>query len=140
VTIVMRKARSPEGAEVRDYRLWAREVARRCTLRFVRERRAQGVALPSDEVVELIGDAYFAKLPSADELDERTAALRACLRDMPAHQRELLRSRFVLDREYEQIAQTTGRTAVAVRRAVARLRLALLACVQRRLARAVEAT
>jgi RNA polymerase sigma factor (sigma-70 family) len=77
----------------------------------------------------------------AEETVDPTAehdALRACLQEMPPRTADLLRHRFVSDREYDEISKIAGQSEGAVRRAVARARQLLMECVQRRLKLAEE--
>jgi RNA polymerase sigma-70 factor, ECF subfamily len=132
--VIMRKVAN-EG--IHDFRAWSKGVARLCVLEHLRRKRSEGVTLlPTDEMVALVTDVHMAD--SAAELDFATEyeALRTCMGKLPERTRTLLRRRFVQGRPYEEIAQTAGGSVGAVRRAVARARLALLACVERHLRRA----
>jgi len=124
------------GAEpLRDFRAWAREVAHRQVLKHFRDDPARR-SVPLPEMVEAAAQAYAEESPDADAEHD---ALRECLQEMPAKTAELLRQRFVSDRDYDEISRLARASEAAVRRAVARARQALLACVRRRLKLAEEA-
>jgi RNA polymerase sigma-70 factor (ECF subfamily) len=124
------------GAEpLRDFRAWAREVAHRQVLKHFRDDPARR-SVPLPEMVDAAAQAYAEEAPDADAEHE---ALRGCLEEIPAKTAELLRQRFVSDREYDEISRLAQASEAAVRRAVARARQALLDCVRRRLKLAGEA-
>jgi RNA polymerase sigma-70 factor (ECF subfamily) len=68
------------------------------------------------------------------EIDDRRAALDACLTKLPAPQRQLLELRYGPKSSIEEIAVSLERSAGSIRQALYRIREALLACIERRLA------
>ena len=65
--------------------------------------------------------------------DEEVAALRACLEQLPAQGREMIRLRYFEDLAPGAIAGRLGRPSDAVRQFLLRLRRTLLECVEGRL-------
>ncbi len=111
---------------------WARGMARNLVLHHRRAwRRRQD--LPSTRYMDLVESA-FAEADAQDDLwNHRRTALSLCLQGVPSSDRELLTQRYVGSLTADAIANQQGRTAVAVRVALLRLRRALLQCVKRRL-------
>ena len=70
----------------------------------------------------------------AGEIDDRRTALDACLTKLPAPQRQLLELRYGPKNSIEEIAVSLERSAGSIRQALYRIREALLACIERRLA------
>src|SRR5262245_33653425 len=68
-----------------------------------------------------------------DAGDERLAALRACLQDLPPRARRALELRYAEDADRRAIGNELGLGAEGVKSMLERLRTALAACVQRRL-------
>ena len=74
------------------------------------------------------------------EADERARlALERCLGEIERSDAEMIRARYREGRSCEAIASRLGKSSVATRKALQRLRERLRACVQRRLATAGEA-
>jgi RNA polymerase sigma-70 factor (ECF subfamily) len=116
-----------------DFRTWSRKVARNQALYFLRRARSRKlVSIPAEEMIDLVSHVVLSEGGSARQPEEM-AALRHCLERLPEKSRQLVEMRFLGDRPYEEIATLLSSTEGAVRRAVARARLALLACVRRRL-------
>jgi len=120
--------------EVIDFRAWAKEIARRQVLQHYRSlRNRRTCAVPSQEMAELVTDIYLKHSPSDQALAEESAALRACLDEMPERQKDLIRLRFLAGRGYESIARAVRSSEGAIRRMVSRTRLLLMECVRQRL-------
>jgi RNA polymerase sigma-70 factor, ECF subfamily len=121
--------RGADAEPLRDFKAWAREVAHRQVLKHFRDDPARrSVPLP-----ELVDAAAQACAEESADADAEHDALRRCLQELPPRTTDLLRQRFVSDREYDEISTSAGLSEGAVRRAVARARQALLDCVRRRL-------
>jgi RNA polymerase sigma-70 factor (ECF subfamily) len=131
--VVLREA-SAGGEPIRDFRAWVKEVARRKALEHYRARRAcRAAGLPVEEMAGLVADVYRSHDPAPFDLAEEYDALRACMQQMPEHVLRLVRLRYLGDQEYGAIARSVQRSEAAIRRMVARARLSLMDCVQRRL-------
>ena len=132
VRIILEKA--AEGAEVQDFRAWAKEIARRQALqhwRLVRARKA--VSMPTEEMAELVGEIYMKHSPVPADLSDEQDALRECLGRMPERNAQLFRLRYVSDQGYEAIARAVQGSEAAIRRMISRVRVLLVECVRRRL-------
>ncbi len=68
------------------------------------------------------------------QLDERQHALAECVKKLPARDQDLLVRRFSDGMSIQALAQQVERSADAVYKALAKIRLALFECVTRRLA------
>jgi RNA polymerase sigma-70 factor (ECF subfamily) len=85
----------------------------------------------SDTLLALLADEIDDR---AAEIDDRRAALEACLTKLPAPQRQLLELRYGPKSSIEEIAVSLERSAGSIRQTLYRIREALLACIERRLA------
>jgi RNA polymerase sigma-70 factor (ECF subfamily) len=72
---------------------------------------------------------------AALQLDERRAALIACLEKLPPRDRDLMTRRLARGATTRSTAAQVGRSVEAVYKALAKIRLALFDCVTRTLAR-----
>jgi RNA polymerase sigma-70 factor, ECF subfamily len=123
-----------QGEEIRDFRAWSKEIARRIVKNHFRQAQARKDRfLPVDEMAELAGDVYGKYSPTGEELSDEYDALHQCMEGIPEHASQMVRMRFLLDYGYDEIAKRLQRSETAIRRAVARSRLALMECVKRRL-------
>ncbi len=84
-------------------------------------------------MAELASEVYLKHSPSPADLSEESAALRACMQEMPEKQIRLIRLRFLADQGYDAIARTVQGSEAAIRRMVARTRVLLMECVRQRL-------
>jgi RNA polymerase sigma-70 factor (ECF subfamily) len=117
-----------------DFHAWAKEIARRQVLQHYRTLRTRKTSpVPSEEMAELVSDVYLRHSPTRDELAEESAALRACMDEMPEKQRQVIRLRFLAGQGYDSIARAIQGSEGAIRRMVARTRLLLMDCVRQRL-------
>lgn len=123
------------GAEpILDFRAWAKEIARRQVLHHYRTLRTRKTAtVPSEEMAELVSDVYLKHSPTREELAEESAALRACMEEIPEKQRQVIRLRFMAGQGYDSIARAIQGSEGAIRRMVARTRILLMECVRQRL-------
>ncbi len=130
--IILEKAN--EAGPILDFRAWAKEIARRQVLQHYRTLRTRRTStVPSEEMAELVSDVYLKHSPTREELAEESAALRACLDQVPERQRQVIRLRFLAGQGYDSIARAIQGSEGAIRRMVARTRLLLMECVRQRL-------
>jgi len=113
-----------------NFLAWARKVAFHQILAYRRERKKEHLPLDED-VLEAISHEVE-KL--AGQGDDRRDALQTCLHKLPNEQRQLIMLRYYEDLEVDQIATRIESTAGAVYRALSRVRLMLLECVQKKTA------
>ena len=88
--------------------------------------------LGDHELTELVDLAFAEAEAEADDWDERRRALLVCLEKLSAPHRELLAARYVREQGAEAIGAQLGRTAVAVRMTLMRVRDALGRCIEKR--------
>ena len=110
---------------------WALAVARYEVLAVIRDRQRERLVF-DDDVARQMADAAVVEL---DRYDARREALGRCTAGLPAQHRDLLTAHYVLGRRQDEIAATTGMSLSALRVKLMRLRRALAACIEERLAR-----
>jgi RNA polymerase sigma-70 factor (ECF subfamily) len=110
---------------------WAREIAYFKALSFVRDVKRDRLIVNHDLV-----ERVFEKSDHIDD-DERRIALRHCISELSERQQDLLRVRYANGSSVAEIARQTEKTEGAVKMALSRVRMALMACVQRRLAQSL---
>ncbi len=120
----------PEFRRDQDFTRWACGIARYEVLKYRQARGKQGLPI-SDDLLERLSHTAMREL---DMEDHRRAALRECLKELPARHRDLIRLRYEEDCRPDGLAVRLGRTAEAIRRALHRIRMRLLECIERRLA------
>jgi RNA polymerase sigma-70 factor (ECF subfamily) len=115
-----------------DFAAWGCRIAYFKVLDF-RKKRQRGRALFSQAMLERVADTA-AEQAATLQLDERREALAGCIEKLRPRERDLLARRFTDGASVESIAAGAGRSADAVYKALAKIRLALFDCVTRRLA------
>ncbi len=109
---------------------WARKTAFHQILTHRRQKKRGH--LPLDEVaLESLGAAVS---ELSEDISERREALRSCLTRLPLEHRQLIQLRYFDDLEIDQVAERLKRTTAAVYRALSRVRMTLMECVERQLA------
>ena len=110
-----------------DFGAWALRVARfQLMSHYNKRRRAQ--AHLSEEVVEALAETL------ADrkwEDSERSVALNDCLHKLKDREMDLIQRRYTAQDKIEDIAKGLGTTVHAVYKALARLQVRLMGCVER---------
>lgn len=133
--IIMEK--SEQEKEIRNFRAWSKEIARRHVLAFFRKKKTRkNRYLPGDEMAELIADLHTRHSPGKEVLTREYDALRRCMQQLSGWKKQLIQLRFMEDKSFRQIALTVSRKQTAVRKSLYRIRLALVDCVDRKLGRA----
>ena len=115
-----------------DFVRWACSVAHYEVLKL-RERQSREKRL-------LLSDEFIATLTiesqkSLDELEERRQALAHCLKKLSQTDRELILRRYQPSATTHAVAKALGRSVQGTRKALHRIRTALLGCTRRTLAR-----
>lgn len=113
-----------------DFWAWSSQVARYQVLTHCKKLKRDRLVF-SDELLATLADELGQR---AAEIDDRRAALDACLTKLPAPQRQLLELRYGPKSSIEEIAVSLERSAGSIRQALFRIRESLLACIERRLA------
>ncbi len=108
---------------------WARTTAFHQILTHRRQKKREHLPLDED-ALEALGHAVS---DLAEEGSARQDALRACLPKLPVEHRQLVQLRYFDDLEIDQIAERVNRTEAAVYRALSRVRMTLMQCVQKQL-------
>ena len=108
---------------------WARKTAFHQILTHRRKKKREHLSL-DEEALEALGHAIS---ELADDGSERQDALRSCLTRLPTEHRQMVHLRYFDDLEIDQIAEQVSRTEAAVYRALSRVRMTLLECVQKQL-------
>ena len=118
-----------------DFGAWGLRIARFQVMSYyARRRRAQ--ARLSDETIEAIAET-LAELRWKSSA--RVEALQECLGQLKERELDLVQRRYRAEERVEDIAAALGGTAHAIYKALARLQVRLLACVQVRLRAKEEA-
>jgi RNA polymerase sigma-70 factor (ECF subfamily) len=112
-----------------DFGAWALRIARFQVMSYyARQKRAQ--ARLSDETIESLAESLAdARWESSD----RVEALRACVGQLKARESELVRRRYHSGENVNEIADHLSSTVHAVYKALARLHVRLVACVNAKL-------
>ena len=129
VAVVLWRKFVPEMSG-REFCRWAFGVARMEVLAFRRDRARDRHSF-GDEVFELLGEAV---LDQADALEGERRALEICLQKLPEAQRQLVQGAYAPGAKMDELAQRTGRTAMALYKTLHRIRLTLMDCTRRVLA------
>lgn len=111
-----------------NFRAWAREVAYYCALSFSRDKRRERLVVDFSLVENIVSktDSY--------EIDPRRIALRHCLSELDDHKLDLLRQRYRDESPIAVIAKAQQKTEAAIKMSLRRLRMALLKCIESRMA------
>jgi len=109
---------------------WACTIARFEVLKY-RRTRARDPHLFSDELLVLLADEGAAE---SDLRERERRALDHCIERLQPRQRELIRRCYAGGTTIKEAAKNLGRSATGLYKALNRIRLLLLECIQRRLA------
>jgi RNA polymerase sigma-70 factor (ECF subfamily) len=123
--------------ETREFGPWLRTFCRNRLANHLRDRAAR-----RSRALGSIDEALLAAAPeesAADDGARRVAALKRCLGELQPDARTLLRERYWSGRAVKDLAAATGRSEAGLAMALMRLRQALQACVERRLAGGADA-
>jgi len=113
-----------------DFASWACRIAYFEVLKF-RERQARQQRLFSSEFIESLA---VESEESLDELDARRDALSACLDKLRKNDRQLVLRRYQEHATTRAVAEALGRSVQGTRKSLHRIRMTLLACIERTLA------
>ena len=127
--VLWRKFDELEMAE--DFRRWAFGIARFEALAAARDRARDRHPFSDELMAQLAQEA----MESAGELDAEREALERCLQKLPEAQRALVAAAYERGARIDQLATRMGRTAMALYKTLHRIRLTLIDCTRRELAR-----
>jgi RNA polymerase sigma-70 factor (ECF subfamily) len=125
--ILLRKF--PEYDPQRPFVGWAIGIAKREIL-MARRSHARNRLFYQADLLERLGDACEELAP---ELEDRSRALRECMRTLQSRAGELLRLRYEESLKPNAIAARAGMAVIAVRVTLSRTRAALRDCIERKL-------
>ena len=114
-----------------NFRAWARTIALHQILNYRRSEQRRPYSALDREFIEAVAAEIDRR---SDQLDQQADVLRICLRKLPDAHRAIVVARYYEEREVEEIAATSGRSAEAVYRLLSRIRKALSECVSRQIA------
>jgi RNA polymerase sigma-70 factor, ECF subfamily len=113
-----------------DFWAWSSAVARYQVLTHCKKLKRSRVLFSSETLESLAADFDAVR----ERVDPRRDALLACLGQLPLPQRQLLELRYGPKVSVTDIAERVKRPVGSVRQSLYRIRAALLACIERRLA------
>ena len=115
---------------------WASQIARFKALNQIRKYSRERLVF-DEATMKQFAQIAERKLQS---LDRRREALDHCLKELPPSQRQLVDLRYSGDQSIERISATIGRPEGSIRQTLYRIRIALLACIERQLEPEVHAS
>jgi RNA polymerase sigma-70 factor (ECF subfamily) len=127
-----------KGAEILNQAAWCRGVARNLIRRHWEKKQQTTILADSDVLENFLSrvEQSFARADTQEHFaSARLAALDQCVASLPERSRQLLSLKYSQRATLGQIACETGQSFEAVKKALIRLRAALLQCVRRRLSR-----
>lgn len=127
--VLWRKFNAEDSDE--EFRRWAFGVARYEALAFLRD-RARDRHVFSPELLELL--ARDAELAAADS-EAEVQALEQCLQKLLPAQRELVQTAYAPGVRIDELAIASKQTAMSVYKKLHRIRISLLGCIRKTLAR-----
>jgi RNA polymerase sigma-70 factor, ECF subfamily len=114
-----------------NFRPWAFAVARFKTLSWLRDRARDRLVFDND-VLELLADEVT---DHADTYAAERRALEACVEKLTPAQRKLLDAAYAPGARIDALAAEAGRSAMSFYKTLHRIRLALMECTHRTIAR-----
>jgi RNA polymerase sigma-70 factor (ECF subfamily) len=125
-----------KGTVIQNQAAWCRGVARNLIRRHW-EKQQMARVVAGSEALEALMDRVERCFAWADTQEHfattRLAALDECVASLPERSRHLLSMKYTQHAAMERIAEETGQSFEAVKKALIRLRAALLECVRRKL-------
>ena len=127
LTVWAKKLEFEEGT---NFRAWVFKIARFKALASHRDALRSRLSLFGDDLSATVEGLMIA---TPIQPDEKTEALRVCLRQLSSEQIELLEARYARESSLVQLAQKRNISADAAHKAISRLRRQLRQCVESRL-------
>ncbi len=118
-----------QGVRPDHFGAWSRVVAKNHARNLLRKRDRQPVLIDEG----LLDRIHLIREQESAVLDDRRAALAACLEKLPEKQRSMIDGYYRSRASVEEIADQTRRSVQAVYKAIQRVRAALFDCVTQRL-------
>jgi RNA polymerase sigma-70 factor, ECF subfamily len=117
--------------DIANFRPWAFGVARFKAMAWQRDKMRDRLVFDED-VLELLADEVT---EHADVYEAEREALEACVEKLAPAQRKLLEAAYAPGARIDALAEAAGRSPMSFYKALHRIRLALMNCTQRLLAR-----
>jgi RNA polymerase sigma-70 factor (ECF subfamily) len=114
----------------KDFGVWARTIARYLVLAHREHQSRRRHNSLSTESIEAVADQFDSQ---SDHLEARRRALESCLEALADHTRALVMRVYAGGETLHQVAEATGKTYAATRKAVLRIRGALGRCIEQTL-------
>ncbi|MBA2117045.1 sigma-70 family RNA polymerase sigma factor [Bremerella alba] len=114
----------------RPFLPWAFSIARFQVLANLRDRKRDRVLLNSELIESMSSEAES----MAGQIDGIREALSRCVQQLNSANRQLIQRRYFEAESLDEIAETSNRTAGAIKVALLRVRKQLAQCIQHRLA------
>ena len=114
-----------------EFGRWACGIAHYEVLKL-REKKPRAERLFSDQFIDMLATPTQR---STEMLDARRDALQHCLGKLSAADRQLVAARYQPQGSTRSVAESLGRSVQGTRKALHRIRLALMVCIQRNTAR-----
>lgn len=114
-----------------SFRAWAREIARRQILEYLRRCKRGPQAISPSDLDYLV--TAFEEVDREGLMVDRAEALRKCLEKSPTNVRQLLHFRYSEQLSLAEIALRAGQEIESVRKSMYRGRMALKRCIDSRL-------
>jgi RNA polymerase sigma-70 factor (ECF subfamily) len=131
------------GTRIENQSAWCRGVARNL-IRQHWERQQSAKVLADSEVLEAFMDRVEQCFAEAERREHfaaaRLAALEKCVAALPERSRRLLSLKYTHRAAMEEIAREAGQSFEAAKKALIRIRAALLECVRRKLSQGAWTT
>ena len=119
----------------REFLPWACGIARLQVLRFVREHRSERLHL-NELVLAEIAEFAEKKLLSMARVETRLEMLNACVQELDENLRNVIEDRYLRSLATKSIAKNSGKPLVTIYKTLARARVQLMNCVNRKIAAA----
>lgn len=113
-----------------NFKAWVFSIARYEVLNY-RKKEARDRLVFSEELEEIIAEEIVSH---CDDLNERQAALRHCLKKLKSSDRALIQHRYFEDTSLKDYANNVGRSVGGLKVTLHRLRSSLALCVRSQLA------
>jgi RNA polymerase sigma-70 factor (ECF subfamily) len=121
--------RSADFVDGTDFGAWSRTIARYQVLAYLRDKKRDRHLFDEELLLQI------AERPQAVEDDEgRRIALRHCLAELPEGPRLLVSLRYGAEASIRDLAQRLGKSDVAVKMALSRIRQRLMHCIEKKMA------
>ena len=113
----------------RDFKPWAFGIAKYKALGLVRDRQRERLVFGDDLVTRLADEA----IASESRYQTQQEALDGCLRKLPTPVRDLVLRAYAKETRIDQLAESLGKTPMALYKKLHRIRQQLLDCVNQAL-------